>query len=149
MKEKYGLTDDGVIIEREDGRITIAQNDVIATKKNGESISFVGTLKNQCSGNLLGRHCGSCSFNDGLCYTSNPPKYRCTFDNNFYDGLHECHLELKPVEYAEWIDHGYEIECSACGFTCSDEYYLGEKVACPNCGRQISGTIDIYKNEKS
>lgn len=35
--------------------------------------------------------------------------------------------------YAHWIDHGSDIECSNCGFTCDDEYYLGNKVACPNC----------------
>lgn len=47
--------------------------------------------------------CRNCSFNDGLCYTSYPPKYRCTFDNNFYDGDHSCHLELTPVRHGKWI----------------------------------------------
>lgn len=31
-----------------------------------------------------------------------------------------------------WIDRRYEIECSICGFTCDEEYYLGKKIACPN-----------------
>lgn len=47
--------------------------------------------------------CGSCSFTDRLVYTSYPPKYRCTFDNNFYDGDHSCHLELAPVRHGRWI----------------------------------------------
>lgn len=42
-----------------------------------------------------------------------------------------------------WIDHGYEIECSVCGFTCNDEWYLGEAVACPNCGVQMNGREDV------
>ena len=47
--------------------------------------------------------CGNCSFNDSLCYTSYPPRYRCTFDNNFYDGGHSCHFELAPVRHGRWI----------------------------------------------
>ena len=31
------------------------------------------------------RTCGNYSFNDGLCYTSYPAKYRCTFDNEYYE----------------------------------------------------------------
>ena len=54
--------------------------------------------------NVFGeRTCGNCPFNDGLCYTSVSPKYKCTFDNNFYDGMHACHHELKPVIHAEWL----------------------------------------------
>ena len=47
------------------------------------------------------------------------------------------------IPMGHWIDHGYEIECSACGFTCNDEYYLGEAVACPNCGVQMNGREDV------
>lgn len=47
------------------------------------------------------------------------------------------------VPTAHWIDHGYEIECSACGFTCNDEYYLGEAVACPNCGFLMDSREDM------
>lgn len=25
-----------------------------------------------------------------MCYTSNPPKYRCTLDGKFHDGHHSC-----------------------------------------------------------
>lgn len=47
------------------------------------------------------------------------------------------------IPTGHWIDHGYEIECSACGFTCNDEWYLGEAVACPNCGAQMNGREDV------
>ena len=44
------------------------------------------------------RHtCQNCRFNDGMVYTSSPVKYKCTFDGNFYEGLHPCHLDLAPV----------------------------------------------------
>ena len=49
------------------------------------------------------RTCCNCSFNDGMCYTSYPAKYRCTFDNVYYEGSHPCHFELMPVRHAKWI----------------------------------------------
>lgn len=33
-----------------------------------------------------------------------------------------------------WITDGVDYRCSACGFEIDDEYYLGEGIACPNCG---------------
>lgn len=36
------------------------------------------------------KSCSICNRNDGMCYTSNPPKYRCTLDGKFYDGHHSC-----------------------------------------------------------
>jgi hypothetical protein len=35
---------------------------------------------------------------------------------------------------AKWIDHGYGVECPVCNHQVNDEYYLGDAVACPNCG---------------
>ena len=35
---------------------------------------------------------------------------------------------------AKWIDHGYCVECPICNHQVNDEYYLGDAVACPNCG---------------
>ena len=49
------------------------------------------------------RTCGNCSFNDGVCYTSYPAKYRCTFDNGYYEGFHPCHFEMMPVRHGQWI----------------------------------------------
>ena len=45
----------------------------------------------------------------------------------------------KKESYEEWIDHGFEIECPHCFFTCNDTVYLGRAVACPNCGTLLSG----------
>ena len=87
--------------------------------------------------------CGNCSFNDGLCYTSMPPQYRCAFDNNFYDGFHACHLVLAPVVHAKWNEiNSYDdldniiftlrYFCSNC--KCEEDY---QSDYCPNCGAKM------------
>lgn len=92
--------------------------------------------------------CGNCSFTDGLCYASMPPQYRCTFDNNFYDGYHKCHLELVPVKHATWYEGSGRIDylnddfdnavvrptyiCSNCK---SEEYCKSDY--CSHCGAQM------------
>ena len=81
--------------------------------------------------------CANCSFTDGLCYTSLPPRYRCTFDNNFYDGYHACHLELAPVKHGKWL-YGTEyacshyVDCSICGESAKEYFDY-----CPNCGAKM------------
>lgn len=68
------------------------------------------------------RHtCQNCRFNDGMAYTSNPVKYKCTFDGEYYEGMHPCHLDLAPVvrckdckhcsEYAFGISHTPTLAC--------------------------------------
>ena len=36
------------------------------------------------------RSCATCSLNDGVVYTSNPPCYKCTIDGQFYYCDHSC-----------------------------------------------------------
>lgn len=50
--------------------------------------------------------CQNCRFNDGVVYMSNPQKYKCTFDNQYREGLHKCHLDLVPVVRCK--------DCEAC-----------------------------------
>ena len=92
--------------------------------------------------------CGSCYFNYGLCYTAMPPKYKCTFDNNFYDSHHNCHLDLAPVIHATWYEGSGRIDdingdydnaiirptyiCSNC--KCEEEV---PSDYCPNCGAHM------------
>lgn len=92
--------------------------------------------------------CANCCFTDGLCYTSYPPKYRCTFDNNFYNGFHACHLDLAPVVHATWyegngwLDYDHDdfdntivrptYICSNCK---SEEDFASDY--CPNCGAKM------------
>ena len=44
------------------------------------------------SSKLKLRKCGSCSCTDGNCYTSNPPKVKCTITGkfHFYDDICDC-----------------------------------------------------------
>ena len=46
--------------------------------------------------------CGSCPYTDGLCYTTLPPKVKCTITNNFhyYDDACDCedYLANKPSQ---------------------------------------------------
>ena len=81
-------------------------------------------------------NCANCYFTDGLVYTSMPPKYKCTFDGNYYDGWHKCHLELALVKHAKWnaVDGYYNhsilmYQCSNCR---NEEHYKTNY--CPNCG---------------
>ena len=34
--------------------------------------------------------CSNCPLNDGMCYTSLPPKYKCTATEEFHDGYYQC-----------------------------------------------------------
>ena len=54
--------------------------------------------------------CSNCRFNDGLVYTSNPLKYKCTFDNEYYKGYHICHLDLVPVTKCKKCKHFLTVE---------------------------------------
>ena len=57
------------------------------------------------------------------------------------DALAAYKLFVQAIDDAEemhWIDRGYEVECPVCGFTCNDEYYLGDMVTCPNCGARVT-----------
>lgn len=96
------------------------------------------------------RTCGNCSFNDGICYTSYPAKYRCTFDNGYYEGFHPCHFELMPVRYAKWIhmkDYDSPLDstwmCSGCEGKVITDY--GDSpinhgfAHCPHCGAKMDG----------
>lgn len=93
--------------------------------------------------------CVNCSFTDGLCYASYPPKYRCTFDNNFYDGYHACHLELVPMRHGRWIEEesdevGDIFRCSECGHIIAEDFALmeeiqerGDRLYCDCCGAKM------------
>lgn len=87
--------------------------------------------------NVFGeRTCGNCPFNDGQCYTSLPPKFKCTFDNNFYDGMHVCHHEFKPVIHAEWLEG-----CGIVEFV-GDDSFLRPTYICSNCFNEEARASD-------
>lgn len=57
--------------------------------------------------------CGNCNYTDDLCYTSNPPKVKCTITGKLRYYGEECDAfraaTIVPVEYA--------IPCLICGET--------------------------------
>ena len=34
--------------------------------------------------------CSSCAHNDGMCYTSHPPQWKCTIENEWHTADHRC-----------------------------------------------------------
>jgi hypothetical protein len=79
-----------------------------------------------------------------------PPKFKCTFDNQFYDGYHSCHLDLKPVIHAKWLegyglidcvdgdpDESYMVPTWICSNCKSEEEHITDY--CPNCGSKMDG----------
>lgn len=39
---------------------------------------------------MLGLCCCNCPFNDGVCYSSNPVKYRCTVTYKYHEAYYSC-----------------------------------------------------------
>lgn len=42
--------------------------------------------------------CGNCDKTDGLCYTSNPPKVKCTVTGNFHEYDDECEFISATID---------------------------------------------------
>lgn len=54
--------------------------------------------------------CGICNKTDGLCYTSNPPKVRCTISGEFRNYDDACNIEFAPVVHAKWMIRHYNAD---------------------------------------
>lgn len=50
----------------------------------------------------------------------------------------KIHLQLHPAPM-RWIENGPSSQCPKCGFSCNDEYYLGNGNFCPECGQPLTG----------
>lgn len=59
--------------------------------------------------------CSQCKYNDGVVYASIPVKYKCTKDNNYYEGNHRCTYGAprKYIEelHQELVGNLYSVEC--------------------------------------
>ena len=91
--------------------------------------------------------CAYCEYNDGMVYTSIPPKYKCTITNEFHLGDDDCNVEFAPVKHGHWIDMQYPlaghtfISCSECGERLDiDSSYKSIINYCPNCGARMDLT---------
>ena len=96
------------------------------------------------------RTCCNCPFNDGMCYTSYPAKYKCTLDNNYYEGFHPCHFELTLVRHAKWVhmeDYESPIYSTWMCNSCKGKVYMSLDDSpdthgftyCPMCGARMDG----------
>jgi len=57
--------------------------------------------------------CGLCDKTDGLCYTSNPPKVKCTITGEFHEYGDNC----DAIFMAKICKPLHEISCLICGET--------------------------------
>lgn len=98
------------------------------------------------------RTCCNCSFNDGVCYASSPVRYRCTFDNVYYEGSHPCHFELTPVCHAKWVymkDYDSLIDSTWMCSSCKGKIYMDPDDSpnnhgftyCPMCGARMDREV--------
>lgn len=60
--------------------------------------------------------------------------FKETAEKNVEKWLNELPTVQPEQKTGHWITDGVDYRCSACGFEIDDEYYLGEGIACPNCG---------------
>lgn len=75
-----------------------------------------------------------------------------TWDNPYPDGaeavdvadLEALSSECPESKTGRWIIKSGDIICSECQFGVNDPFYLGEGVACPNCGVPMSGGLKEY-----
>ena len=82
------------------------------------------------------RTCADCKYNDGFCYTSFPPHYKCTITNEFHFGDYECDIEFKPQIIGYWEDCSNGWMCSICHRdNSSDTEY------CPHCGAKMRNGV--------
>lgn len=88
--------------------------------------------------------CGNCEYTDGMCYTSNPPKRKCTIDKNYYDYGHKCHFKFAPVIEGKWNQiqrwaTKAKYQCSVCGRTIMSAVRVNmEKYPYCHCGAKMS-----------
>ena len=90
------------------------------------------------------RTCGGCEFTDGCIYTSNPPKLRCTINNEFHSGDFVCPFTFAPVVKGKWeqIERWAtkaKYRCSVCGRTIMSATKVNiEKYPYCHCGAKMS-----------
>lgn len=90
-------------------------------------------------------NCAYCKYNDGMVYTSLPPKYKCSITGEFHLALDDCDVDFEPVRHGKWIitpytDYDDTYECSVCGNTWT--FIEGTPKDndcnyCPHCGAKM------------
>lgn len=82
-------------------------------------------------------NCANCKYNDGMLYTSIPPKYRCTITNEFHLEDDDCNVEFETVKHGKWEvvhdSNGVHHVCPHCG----EWRYHSKQLYCGNCGAKL------------
>ena len=76
--------------------------------------------------------CGNCSFTDGLCYTSNPPKVKCTITGEFHGYGDTCNVPTATLPPRPTI----AVPCLICGESKEMYEYLGP-IVCEKCKEAV------------
>ena len=66
----------------------------------------------------MGKTCAFCDKTDGLCYTSNPPKRKCTITGKFHEYDHICDVQTNADRIRAMSDEelaDFLAECNAYG----------------------------------
>ncbi len=81
--------------------------------------------------------CGNCDKTDGLCYTSYPPKVKCTITGKFHEYDDECDA-IKTIEITAVDTVKICTNCIICGepVELTDIHDIGNKV-CDKCKQAI------------
>jgi len=96
-------------------------------------------------------NCVSCKYNDGMVYTSIPPKYKCTITNEFHLAFDDCNVKFAPVKHGRWIGVEYDgyadgnpvydvWECSECHGEHYGEYDTLPPY-CKDCGAMMDEEV--------
>lgn len=81
-------------------------------------------------------HCGNCTKTDGLCYTSNPPKVKCTVTGKFHGYGDECDCNVvHPV---------FTTVCIVCGESINLYDYQSPVKICDKCKAAIRYIRDNF-----
>ena len=84
--------------------------------------------------------CGNCDKTDGLCYTSNPPKVKCTVTGKFHEYGDECDVFTSIAPTYTLIAPTYTLatNCIVCGESVPLSY---EEELSLTHGRHVSSKI--------
>lgn len=58
--------------------------------------------------------CGKCEKIDGMCYTSNPSKVKCTITNEFHYLDDECNIATSTINISNSIESSIGTNCMIC-----------------------------------
>lgn len=92
--------------------------------------------------------CAMCDKNDGMCYTSLPPKYKCTLDDTFHYGDDSCDLYNRGFKSGQLniLDNILTSFCQHCNQAACEGGLVGSIQECSTI-RMLRDTVDDIRRE--